>query len=103
MAKPITGQKTVTTAGTAEKLVATNRDFNGIMIIPLPTNTGKVYIAYGELLDGSPAENVDSSTGLVIEGAPITLPALKADGADQTDKIWIDVENNGEGVSLIIY
>lgn len=103
MPKPIVGQKTVTTAGTPEKLVATNRDFNGIMIIPHPDNTGKIYIAYGELLDGSGPENLDDTNGLVTDGTPITLPAIKEDGRDQTDLIYIDSSVSGEKVSFIIY
>ena len=83
------GQKTVTSAGTAEA-VATVQVVNEVLLIALSTNTGRVY--YG-------GSDVDSSTqeGLP-PGASITITSRKP--FDIGD-LFIDVDTSGEGVDFV--
>ena len=80
------GQKTVTTAGTAEAL-ASSTAVKSVVIKALYSNTGKVYVG-------------DSSVG---SGNGFELEPGDAVGIeiDDLSKIYIDVEVSGEGVSYI--
>ena len=83
------GQKTVTSAGTAEAVLTGSRATE-LLLIALSTNTGRVY--YG-------GSDVDSSTqeGLVA-GASIRITSHRV--FDVGD-IFIDVSVSGEGVDFI--
>ncbi len=81
---PVSGQKTVTTAGTA---VAVGGDVavKGLIVIADPDNGGNIYVG--------PA-TVDSSTGLALPPGGI-LPAGNVNLSD----IYIDSDVSGEGIS----
>ena len=80
------GQKTVTTAGTAEVLGATTT-IQGVIIKALSTNTNSVYVG-----DSS----VDSTNGYVLRrGASVAFDI------DNLDDVYVDVDTNGEGVSFL--
>jgi len=89
------GEKTVTAAGTAERL-ATGSRYNvavlSVTIKALSTNTGKIYVGDHEVastngLDLDPRDSVDL---VGTEKHPINL-----------SKIYIDSAVNGEGVRFI--
>lgn len=83
------GQKTVTTAGTAVAL-ATTREVNcGIVIRALAANTGKIYVGN----DG--AGDVTSANGFELAAGDLMVIDYVEDIAD----IIIDSSVNGEGVS----
>ena len=80
------GQKTVATAGTAVSLSSTTA-VTGVSVKALRGNTGNIYIG-----DSS----VDSTNGLVLErGASVDI------SIDDIADVYIDSDNNGEGVSFI--
>ena len=81
------GQKDVTTAGTAEPLSSTSIPCRAIAIKAKSTNTGNIYVG-----DSS----VSSSTGFILRGSEsITLDI------DDVSKVYIDADVDGEGVSFI--
>ena len=80
------GKKTVTTAGTAEAL-ASSTAVKSVVIKALYSNTGKVYVGNS---------SVSSANGIELEAGD----AIGID-IDDLSKIYIDVDNNGEGVSYI--
>lgn len=82
------GQKTVTAAGTAENLVAMDvPDGIYLTIRALVGNVGNVYVG------NSKANAEDVNKRLTLQ--PGESSSFKA---DDTDLIWIDADNNGEGV-----
>ena len=85
----LTSEKTVAAAGTAEALVASAQRVRSVTIVPKTANTGQVY------LGGS---DVASTTNDGLEpGDVITIPA---DGWLDLKDIFLDVDNNGEGVDF---
>jgi len=80
------GQKTVTTAGTAEALAASTACLS-VTVKALSTNTGNVYV-------GGAA--VAAANGYIIQsGESISLDI------DNLADIYLDVDVNGEGVSYL--
>jgi len=80
------GQKTVTTAGTAEALAASSACLS-VTIKALAANTNNVYV-------GTAA--VDSTNGYVLQaGESISFDI------DNLADIYLDVDTNGEGVSYL--
>lgn len=81
-------QKTVTAAGTAEKLSATSVPCSQVTIKSLSTNSGIVYVGNAD---------VSSTTGyeLAAANSEVTIPI------DDASKVYVDVASNGEGVSWI--
>ncbi len=86
----VTGQKTVTSAGTGEPLSDDTSTFYRITISPLPSNTSSVYVARA-------AEQNDSSFGYALTKSAdtVVLPITTI------STISIDVVKSGEGVSWI--
>lgn len=90
----VSGQKTVTAAGTAEQLTTTGLSCTRIIIQALAGNGGAIYIGN----DG--ADDVTSANGFILgatEGANDRIELSVADPA----QIWVDAAVNGEGVSWI--
>jgi hypothetical protein len=88
----ISGQKTVTTAGTAV-LLGTSRLVNApLMVKALDTNTGVVSVGN----DG--AGDVTVSNGLRLSAGEVIVFSFVGDIAS----LWLDSAVNGEGVSWII-
>jgi hypothetical protein len=87
----VSGQKDVTAAGTAERLLTAGTFTKRVHIKAKSGNTGDVYIGQ----DG--ADDVTSSNGLILsQGEGITLNVN-----DAVAKIWIDAGTNGDGVSYL--
>ena len=82
-------EKTVASAGTAEALVASSQRARSVTIIPKTSNTGQVYVG---------GSDVASTTNDGLEpGDVVTIPA---DGWLDLADIYVDVDNNGEGVDF---
>lgn len=82
------GRKNVTTAGTAEILLSGSQETSTLTIQALEGNTGNIYV-------GDSA--VDSTNGFPLSpGGSISL-----DHNHSLDNIYIDSDNNGEGVAFI--
>jgi hypothetical protein len=87
---PLSDQKTVTSAGSAEALG--NQDILGpLMVKALSTNTGVIYLGN----DG--AEDVDSSNGLHLEKGE----AVVFEFVGNLASLMLDASVNGEGVAWI--
>lgn len=82
------GTKAVTTAGTAERLTASTLKVGSVLIFPLRTNTGRVFIGTAS---GALAQHVT---------IPLVISAPSGKYIDLTD-YFIDVTVNGEGVAYL--
>lgn len=91
MSKKLSGQKTVTTAGTAVALGSDQIDF-GLIVKALDTNTG--IVAVGN--DG--ADDVTVSNGFRLAAGDVVV----FDHVDNLAAIYLDSAVNGEGVSWLI-
>ena len=90
MASAISGQKTVTTGGTAEKLGS--QIINGpLMIKALIANTNNIYV-------GNVSGDVADTNGLELAAGD----AVVFDFVGNLASIWIDADTNGEGVSWLM-
>jgi hypothetical protein len=89
-----TGQKTVTTAGTAEQLATDQEVPEGfaVVIMAKPTNTGRIFLA------GSKANAEDSSKRF--DGLTASLAVSLA--ITNLNAVWINSTVNGDGVSWIV-
>jgi hypothetical protein len=88
----LSGQKTVTTAGTAVALGASQLINGPLMVKALDTNTGVVAIGN----DG--ANDVTVSNGLRLEAGDNVIFSFVGNLAS----LWLDSAGNGEGVSWIM-
>lgn len=91
----VTGQKTVTTAGTEVPLVAASKIVRRCLVKALAANTGAIYLG---------VNGVSSANGYQLSaGNEIDLPGLlwKEDDKFDLNAIYIDSAVNGEGVSFI--
>jgi len=86
----VSGQKTVTTAGTAEALGTENIQ-GPLMVKALAGNTGFIYLGN----DG--AGDVSSSSGLVLDAGE----AVVFDWVGSLNALMVDASVNGEGVAWI--
>lgn len=87
----ISGQKTVTAAGTAEAL-GTALVHGALMVKALVGNAGNVYIGN----DG--AGDVTSSNGMELQPGDVAI----FDHVASLSNLIIDSDNNGEGVSWVM-
>jgi len=86
----ISGQKTVTTAGTAEALGS--QLINGPLLVKaLPDNAGAIAIGN----DG--ANDVTVSSGLLLAADEVVV----FDFIGSLASVWLDSENDGEGVAWL--
>ncbi len=89
----VTGQKNVTTAGVAEQLPDVKiPDGCQLTIIAKPGNSGNIYL-------GNSKDNAESSTDrfdALEAGVAVSLKITNA------KLLWIDADNNGDGVSFIV-
>lgn len=81
------GQKTVTTAGTAEALAAAQELESGVLIKALAGNSNNVYVGDSD---------VDSSDGLILASGEEVFIEV-----DDLAEVYLDVDTDGEGVSYI--
>jgi hypothetical protein len=85
------GQKTITAAGTAERL-STGLVANGsVMVKALPANTGNIYV-------GNVAGDVASTNGMILEPGDVVIFNHVGD----LREIWIDSAVNSEGVAWLL-
>lgn len=85
------GQKTVTAAGTAERL-SSGLVVNGpLMVKAKPANSGNIYI-------GNVSGDVEASNGMILEPGEVIIFNHVGD----LREIWIDAAVNGEGVAWLI-
>lgn len=86
----LSGEKTVTTAGTAEALADTAPTlYKSLVIRAKVSNTGQVYVG---------GSDVASTTNDGLDPGD-SLPMFSDRGLDLSD-IFIDVDTNGEGVDI---
>ena len=85
---PLSGHKTITTAGTAEAL-GSQRICGPLMVKALTTNTGLAYIG------GDGAGDVSSANGLPLEAGEVAIFEWVGD----LRSLMIDVAVDGEGVA----
>ena len=97
-------QKTVTTAGTQERLTDLDLQVPYIRIQPLDANTNPVFIGDAEVSSANGIEllmDVVSATG----GGARGLSILELHGTDKEgislNDIWVDVTTSTEGVSVL--
>ena len=85
----LAGEKTVTTAGTAESLVSTSQRVKSLVVIAKKGNTNQVYLG---------GADVASTTNDGLDAAEtITIEAVGwLDLAD----IYLDVDTNAEGIDF---
>ena len=87
----ISGQTTVTAAGT-EVVLAASRQVNGpLMVKALPANTGVMYV-------GQDSGAVSSSTGMPLSAGD----AVIFENVGNLAEIWVDATVNGEGVAWLL-
>ncbi len=83
----MSGEKTVTVAGTAEALASTQQ-VKSVTIIAKAGNSGQVYVG---------ASDVDNTTNDGLDAGEVL--SFDAHGVDLAD-LFIDVDNSGEGVDF---
>ena len=81
-------QKTVTTAGTEQRLSATSILCSSIVVKALSTNTGLIYVGN--------SSSVASTNGFVLSASESIAMDI-----DNVQDVWIDSSVNAEGVSWI--
>jgi len=85
------GRKTVTAAGSAEKLVAAGTPISWVIISAFEGNTGTVVV-------GSSTVVADAA---IRRGAPLNKGDSIGLSVSDLSQIYLDVTVNGEGVSFI--
>lgn len=89
-------QKTVTTAGTAESLLASSPTGGSFWpcftIVAKSTNTGQVYIG-GSDVDNATNDGLDA-------GQSIEFSCTQGKNSYDLSKIYIDVDTSGDGVDI---
>jgi hypothetical protein len=88
----MSGQKSITAAGTAEALSASNKAQCAVAVKALTTNTGLVYVGN----DG--AADVSSSNGFPLAAGDTII----FEYVDDLANIWVDSAVNGEGVAYLV-
>ena len=94
--KPHTFTKTVSAAGTKERLTTQEINVPAVLIQGISTNTGDVYIGDNQVSSTNGIE-VDARDGIVISAKALGW----ADENISLKDIWIDVDTNGEGVNVL--
>lgn len=90
--KPAWSTKTVTSAGTAEALSATTLWVSDLLIQPISTNGGNIYIGDSTINNTGPYIAVTDNWEY--RGDDVRGHAKEIDLAD----VYIDADSNGEGV-----
>ena len=85
----VSGRKTIATAGTSEILKTNTKLTQGVIIMALKDNTNNIFVGNS---------TVDKTTDKQTELEPGESTAI---AIDNTNKIYVDVTTNGEGVSFI--
>jgi len=84
------GRKTITAAGTPERVTDQETPCSGVYLQALSANTGLIYWGRDE-------RQAKSDVGVELDvGAPIWIPI------NDLSKLWLDAAVNGEGVCWVI-
>lgn len=93
--------KTVTAAGTRERLTATSTPVAWVMFSPIPTNTNPLFVG---------DSNVSSTRGTVVpkysataQNAVMFPPCGGVPNCYNLNQIYIDATTNGEGVMVTYF
>lgn len=87
--------KNVTAAGTPEKLSSESLQVTSCVIQAKRSNTGNVYIG---------GSDVSSTTGTsLIAGQTYNLSLSGTDGLYDLQRLWLDVDTSGEGVTVTYF
>ncbi len=87
----ISGEKTVTTSGTAEALVAAKTMVKRVKIVPKTGNTNQVYVG-GSTVATTTNDGLDADEAVTIESSRRFDLGL----------IFLDVDTDGEGVDFYV-
>ncbi len=85
----LAGEKTVTTAGAAEPLVATSQRVKSLVVIAKNGNTNQVYLG-GADVASTTNDGLDAAESVTIEAV----------GWLDLADIYLDVDTNGEGINF---
>lgn len=95
----VAGVKTVTTAGTGERITATSTPCQYVIISALPDNTGTVFVGGSDVdkdtMNGIPLTNPADGDGIKVPSS-IIIPI------DDLNKLYVDVTASGEGISYTV-
>lgn len=86
------GSKTVTTAGTAERLVSASTPAVWVTVQCAVDNAGNCFVGGPTIADGRGVE--------LVPGQGQHFQALANRNSYDLYEIWVDVEQNGEGVTF---
>jgi len=89
--------KTVTAAGTRERLSDSNKKVRAVAIQALSSNLGEVYIGDNQVSSSTYGVSLAAEDGFVINSELIGDAA----GFISLTDIWLDVGTSGEGVSYL--
>ncbi len=89
--------KTVTTAGTAERLMPNNKVVSAVNIQALGDNTNNIYIGDSSVSSTSFGIELDALDTVTISAETLGMANVKINLAD----IWIDVDTGTEGVAAL--
>lgn len=87
----LSGQKTITAAGTAEQLSSSQLVNGPVMVKALTTNTGLVYV-------GQVAGDVASSNGMPLDAGEVAI----FENVGNLNELWLDSAVNGEGAAWLL-
>ncbi len=87
----VSGRKTVTAAGTAERLVAAFTECEWVLVTALDTNTGYVAVGGSTTLAAAGSQ----AGALLSAGQSASIPVFSV------HKVFVDSRVNGEGVSYV--
>ncbi len=84
---PVNGRKTIASSATPEALSAGSFSIRGLVIIPLSSNTGSVYVGSSAVATTTGLQLIPSHPGLGLE-------------VDDLAKVYVIPAVNGEGVTF---
>ena len=93
------GIKTVTTAGTGEKIITASTPAQYVIITALLANTGTIYVG-GADVDKTTMNGIALTVAADKDG--IKIPGSCIIPINNANKIWIDATVNGNGVSFVV-
>ena len=94
--KVYTFTKTVTAAGTRERLTEQNMVVPAVLMQGISTNTNDVYIGDNRVANDNGIE-IDATDSIVINAYQMGF----ANEEISLKEIWIDADTNGEGINVM--
>lgn len=95
MTKVVSGNKSVTTAGTQVQLVSVDTPVLSVKVHALSGNSGVIYVG---------DENVSSTTGVPLAAGSseeIIFVRKEGDLPGNLKDVWVDAATNGDGVAFL--